>query len=639
MCGISGAISPGFWVGKSHAENITKRMSDAIAHRGPDGSGCFVDMVNGVTLGHRRLAIIDAEHGHQPMIHSDTGVVLVFNGEIYNFKDLKAELLSLGHRFITESDTEVLLLSYIQWGDKCFERLLGMFSCAIWDPKNSKLVCARDRIGIKPFYFFYDGVNFIFASEIKSISCHPAYKKDINSEGVFDYTRYGYIPGEHTVYKDTYKLTPGSVLTVALKGAGSLAVSKDRYWILTCNNSEVIERPEDSVKIKDKLGSLLETAVSSHMVSDVGVGALLSGGVDSTLVVDLMARTTTAVSVHNVQFGQQEFDESTHAAQVSNQLGVSYTQDNVPSDMCNDIEKIICHFDEPFADASSIAMYYLSKSASERYKVCLSGDGGDELFAGYNWYAELLRFEAMDAKYPRWIRSAVSMASRQILSPSRRGSLLASNLGASPSTRHEALVSVFQRSWAEKLLSDEVLFSLKGPDSALPAPNQISGRHLESPFGDDLITNAQYADLTSYLVDDVLVKVDRMSMAHGLEVRVPLLDHRVVESAFSIPVGMKINSTQRKILLKDLLKDKYGLDFVNRPKQGFSVPLAEWLRKDLFPLVDRYLLISGLTTRSGFFKTSEVKKLWFEFTSGRGRIDLSNNIWLLVCFEVWHNNL
>ncbi len=645
MCGICGAISPHSWRDKKHAEAITIQMSDAISHRGPDGAGNYVDWPAGVALGHRRLAIIDALHGQQPIVHKPSGVTLVFNGEIYNYKALRSELVSVGYDFTTESDTEVLLLSYVHWGDACFEKFLGMFACALWDPRNQTLICARDRLGIKPFYFYYDENNFIFASEIKSIHCHPAYKKEINTEGVFDYSRYGYIPGEHTVYNDIYKLTAGSILTVKLGRDKNIQLNKQLYWQL---GSEMPDQNSSSVtlneaaQIRDELHALLADAVSSHMVSDVdvGVGALLSGGVDSTLVVDLMARNNSDISAHNVQFGQVAFDESKHASQVASLLGIQYSQENVPSDMCDDIEHIICHFDEPFADASAVAMYYLSQSASKRYKVCLSGDGGDELFAGYNWYAELLKFKAADDRLPHQGRSLVASIGRKTLSHSRRGSLFFSNLDRSFAERHDALVSVFQCGWAKSLLSDDALSLLKDTvtGKAYP-PNRIRDLYNASPFGEDEIKNAQYADLTSYLIDDVLVKVDRMSMAHGLEVRVPLLDHRVVEFAFSIPTSMKIDGNQRKILLKQLLKDKYGTMFVNRPKQGFSVPLYEWLTTDLFHLVDHYLLANGKTTRSGYFKTDEVTKLWWECKHRRGRVDLSNNIWLLVCFEVWHNNL
>ncbi|OUR99176.1 asparagine synthase (glutamine-hydrolyzing) [Gammaproteobacteria bacterium 42_54_T18] len=618
-------------------------MADAIAHRGPDADGYFIDWDKRVALGHRRLAVIDTENGSQPMTHSHTGITLAFNGEIYNFRELRSQLLSLGHVFHTESDTEVLLVSYVQWGEASFEKLIGMFAFVIWDPRRNKLVCVRDRVGIKPFYYYWDGENFIFASEVKSLYLHPAFKKEINHEGVFDYCHYGYTLGKNTAFENTHKLSPGSTITVDLCEGRRPTLSHGVYWSIEKakalrNNNVLSELSRNDVHLS--LEPLLKDAVSSHMVSDVDLGVLLSGGVDSTLVVDLMAQFSNDISAHNVSFGQSSLDESAHARHVSELLDIEYTHDDIPTHMAEDVEKIICHFDEPFADASAIAMYYLSQSASTRYKVCLSGDGGDELFGGYNWYAELLKLQTADKLLPRWTRNVLSTFARSAFDPSKRGRMLLANLDQGFPARHENLVSVFQHDWLKSLLDVDALdLFTKDSVSTTGHYGRIADIHASSPFSDDPIIRAQYADVNSYLVDDVLVKVDRMSMAHGLEVRVPLLDHHVVESAFSLPTHLKINASERKIAIKELIKTKYGSMFTNRKKQGFSVPLRSWLKNDLFHLVDEYLLTGARTTPSGYFLSSEVRNLWNRFNYGKGHVDLSNNIWLLICFEVWHKNL
>jgi len=634
MCGICGSITPMAWDNQQHAEAITIKMADAIAHRGPDDAGHYIDWSKKVTLGHRRLSIIDIENGKQPMTHDATGITLVFNGEIYNYHELKSELLDLGHIFLTKSDTEVLLASYVQWGEFCFEKLIGMFACAIWDPVTNKLICSRDRIGIKPFYYYWDGKNYIFASEIKSLFWHPLFKKELNNVAIYDYCRYGYTLGHHTVYNNVYKLKPGTTIILNVDSEANPVLSQNTFWS-QLNNLKPSLSYDDTLS---QLEPLLDSVISSHLMSDVNICMLLSGGIDSTLVANVTSKYKSDISAHNVRFSDFNIDESSHARKVADLLDLEYSFETIPSHMNEDVENIICHFDEPFADASSIAMYYLCQSTSKQYKVCLSGDGGDELFAGYNWYSELLKLYTIDKFLPYWLKSIVSKFTRNSIDPTTRGRMLFSNLDQKNSDRHDNLVSIFQYSWIDSLLSDDIKASLiANTDDSIQG--KISAIHESSPFGNDLITNAQFADLNSYLVDDVLVKVDRMSMVHGLEVRVPLLDHRVIELAFSLPVDLKINHKNRKIIEKELIRKKFGDTLTNRKKQGFSVPLRSWLLGDLYHLVEKYLLTNGKSTPSGYFSTVEIKKLWDKFVFSKGKVDLSNNIWLLICFEVWYNNL
>ena len=623
MCGIAGHIN---FTSEVPVEAITahvRNMCRTIEHRGPDEHGIFVARDVSLVLGHQRLSILDLATGQQPFKNQEGDLVIVFNGEIYNYKELRSQLIVNGCKFRTESDTEVILQAYRLWGESCVNRLNGMFAFSIWDVKENKLFCARDRLGIKPFYYYKDNQHFIFSSEIKGILANNSVTKTFNIEPLNAYLATSYGPGDETFFKDLHKLPPAH--TLSLKNG---VVEIKRYWKIDDTNESPIDNFEfAAVQFKEKLSS----STQRHLISDVPIGAFLSGGLDSSSIVALMSgQVPDQVLTHCVGFSDKGLDERRYAESVSKYLETNHAEQLVNIDVGSTLDKIIWHMDEPYADASAIPTYYLCESTRSRVKVCLSGDGGDELLAGYAWYAELDRLSKFDKLIPAWLRKNLLVEKLGSIPYFMRGATLLKNISATPEERHINLMTYFNQHSIYSLLSHEYKSSYIRKEH--PLRNIYNGL----PKNWDDVKRAQLADLQSYLVEDILMKVDKMSMAHSLEVRVPFLDHQVVEFLFNQPTIFKLSGSNQKRLLKAAMKGVLPDEIINRKKQGFSVPIRKWLLDDLKERVGD-LLLSSTNSASGAFNTQEVEKVWKRLQSSNGNtIDLSHHIWTLLCFEMWH---
>jgi len=620
MCGICGIYTPQNNKYKEGLKPHIDTMCSLIEHRGPDEKGLHIDAENGLALGHQRLSIIDVSTGQQPMTNEDGMVWVVFNGEIYNHNILRQELLSKGHQFRTKSDTETIVHAYEEWGEDCVTHFRGMFAFVVWDKSKRKLFCARDRLGIKPFYYYWDGHNFLFSSELKSIISHPLVKRSINNSSLVDYFRLQYVPAPKSILNDVQKLQPGRTLTIH---DGNIRIN--RFWEIDLDDRSKLSI-EDA---QESLRNTLQESVDIRLESEVPIGAFLSGGTDSSIIVALMSQLMNdSVKTHCIGFDHKEFDESHFARIIADQFKTDHEETFIDIDIDKNIEKIIWHMDEPFSDSSAIPTYLLCQETKKRVTVCLSGDGGDELFSGYNWYDEIRKLNKLDSKFPLFIRKLISKGLFSGLDTNMRGATFLKNIGASDADRHVNLRSCFSDSHISKIINKDILDSHFQNNPLLDLYSSLQS-------SDDAIKKAQWVDVQSYMSEDILMKVDKMSMAHALEVRVPILDHNVVNFAFMENTDRKINSKSRKILFKNSVSDLVSPRFFDRKKQGFSVPLRDWLLKDLKDRVGDYLL-SHNSRGSGVFNRQEVNKLWNTFENDRLNIDLSNHIWSLLCYEMWH---
>ena len=594
-------------------------MTEVQSHRGPDGEGIACRGAAG--LGHRRLAIIDLVTGDQPMASDDGSVRIVFNGEIYNFRELRTELEARGARFRTESDTEVILRSYEADGPDCVRQLRGMFAFAILDERTRRLLLARDRAGIKPLVYAWDGCRLLFASEIKAILEDPAVSRDMDLEALGQYLTFHYVPAPRTIFRAIRKLPPASTLILSLDG-GEPVVS--RYWNLRFAPDPGVSEPE----WVDRLRGQLTDAVRCHMVSDVPIGAFLSGGMDSSTVVALMAQASpTPIRTFSIGFDEADFDELRFARQVAARYGTDHYELVVKPNALEVLPKLAWHFDEPFADSSAIPTYYVSKITREHVTVALSGDGGDENFAGYRRYARALELhERFDQGPARLMRPLLRVAS-SLLPVGAPGQALTGMLGAGPIERYFRLITYQRRETLRRLLSDELA------DLARSATDPGSFSRLASE-GDtpDYVSTLQHIDIATYLPGDILAKVDGMSMAVSLESRVPLLDHRLMEFLATVPSTLKLRNGSGKYLLQRAMAQDLPGEILTRKKMGFGVPLGAWFRRELRDMT-RDVLLGPRARQRGIFRASEVDSLLA--THDAGRRDCSARLWSLVCFELW----
>ena len=622
MCGLAGIVD---LQGRAPADRrLVQRMNDAIAHRGPDGDGFHWSP--GVGLGHRRLAIIDLSTGDQPMYSDDGSVVIVFNGEIYNFRAVRAELEALGRRFRTKSDTEVIVRAYEEWGEDCVKRLRGMFAFALWDEKREALFLARDRLGKKPVYYAFlpDG-RLLFASELKSLLLCPEIPREIDLHAVEDYFALGYVPDPRSIYRAVRKLPPATTLFAR---RGQPLPEPRRYWTPLPRTMATGTEAE----LAEELTRRLREAVDIRRVSDVPLGCFLSGGVDSSAVVALMAELSPEpVETFSIAFRQKEFDESDYARAHAARYGTNHHVREVDADEYELLNRLVGMFDEPFADSSALPTYRVASVARERVTVALSGDGGDELFAGYRRYLwhvseERVRrmlpdglrrglFGALGAIYPKldWApRSLRAKATFQELADDSVGGFFRS-------------VSRLNDELRLGLYSDGFRRALGG----YHASETLRARWREADTDDPLLA-AQYVDLMTWLPGDILVKADRASMATSLEARAPLLDHELCEWAMSLPLAMKLNGKIGKYILKKAMEPKVSPDILYRPKMGFSVPLAKWFRG---PLRDRLraALRSEALADSGLFDMGYLTGLVERHQSGAR--DHSAELWSVLMFE------
>lgn len=611
MCGIAGIFSTG--ARGVHPSEI-QAMCNAMLHRGPDDAGYYLHERAG--LGMRRLSIIDLKTGHQPVQNEDGSLRVVLNGEIYNYRELRDDLEHRGHRFYTATDTETLVHLYEEFGEACVTRLRGMFAFAIWDERKMSMFLARDRLGIKPLYYTEAGDRLLFASELKALLQLPDVRRELNWSSVNHLFTSLSTPGSESIIAGVHKLPPGHTLSLDLDGRRRLA----RYW-------DVQFEPDythGEEYFAERLRELMEESVELHLVSDVPLGAFLSGGLDSSSVVAFMAhRSERPVKTFSIGFDEPRYDETAAARRVAQQFGTEHTELILKPRVDEIIEDIVWHLDEPFGDSSAIPTYMVSKLAAEEVKVVLSGDGGDELFAGYDKY----RVESRERLYeyaPAPLRHVLGLI----------GSALPEGAKGRNFLRHLALSGPARYLDASTLYKPDQKRRLFKPDPAMLMaahdPWNDARTFLENT-GADWLSAAQHWDLKSYLPLDILTKVDRMSMAHSLEARVPLLDHVLVEFAATIPPEYRLRNGESKSIFKRAMRGILPDEIIDKPKQGFAVPLGSWFRGQLSGFI-RDLLLSETCRKRGVFDCRYVEQLLGMHERGR---DLGLQLWTLISFELW----
>jgi asparagine synthase (glutamine-hydrolysing) len=627
MCGIAGfvessSVSSPFGAERSRA--LAHQMCEVIRHRGPDDEGVWVQagaagQLDGVALGMRRLSIIDLSTGHQPIHNEDQRVWIVFNGEIYNFRELRAELERAGHAFYTATDTEVIVHAYEQWGAEAIARLRGMFGLAIWDGRSKTLLIARDRIGIKPLHYAELNGRLYFGSEIKSLLCVPDLPRDLDLDAFDHYLSFLYTPHDGSIFRAIKKLPPGHLLTWT-----DGRVEVERYWQLPAEESFTGSEQDAIVQLREVLCG----AVRSHLISDVPLGAFLSGGVDSSLVVGLMAETSGArVKTFSIGFDDPAFDELEHARRVARHFDTDHHELVVKPDGVSILDKLIGHFDEPFADSSAIPTWYVSEMARRHVTVVLSGDGGDELFGGYDRYTPHPRVVAFDRYSPGALRRVAAIAAAR-LPHGVRGKNFLRHVAGDQRRRYLDAIRFFSADEKPALLSPDVLEALEGPEPETRLARHFA-RYVDLPWPSQMMR----FDAETYLPEDVLTKVDRMSMAHSIESRVPLLDNEVIGFAATLPAAFKLKNGRGKHVLKEVAATLLPRDILDRKKQGFGVPLGTWFRGNLRELFADTLL-SPASLKRGYFRPAYVRQLVDEHVSGRR--DHALRLWQLVVFERWH---
>jgi len=621
VCGLVGIFDG---TGRREVEQrLLERMNGTLRHRGPDGEGYHLEP--GLGLGHQRLAIIDIAGGAQPMYSADRRRVVVFNGEIYNFRQLRRELEGKGHRFRTESDTEVILQAYSAWGAAGVERLGGMFAFALWDPNTETLLLARDRLGKKPLYYapLADG-TLLFGSELKALLRHPGVDRTaLNPAAVEDFFAYGYVPDPKTILNGVFKLPPAHFLTQRRGEAAEIKA----YWDVRFASSAA-----DEGQAQEALIGRLREAVQERLVADVPLGAFLSGGVDSGAVVAMMAGLDSSpIKSFAIGFADRRFDESDYAQSVATRYGTEHLRETLgPGEMIG-LERLAAVFDEPFGDASALPTYRVAELARRRVTVCLSGDGGDEVFAGYRRYLWHLREAQARALLPARLRRPLFAALARCYPKLDR----APRVLRAKTTLHELAleadeayvnsVSVTTAEMRRQLFSSGMRRDLAGYRA-----DEVVRAELRRADTDDPLRQAQYADLKTYLAGDILVKVDRASMAHSLEVRAPFLDHELVEWALNLPSPWKLRGSQGKRILKRALEPYLPHEVLYRPKMGFSPPLAAWLRGPLRPKLQALAEGGDEPWRRLF--NPDVVAGWIK-AHGSGRRDYSAALWLLLVFD------
>ena len=644
MCGLAGFLEPPGTRNPEQARSYAARMSAAIQHRGPDDDDVWCDADAGIGFGHRRLSIIDlSTHGRQPMQSESGRFIIAYNGEVYNFPDLRRDLASKGHTFRGNSDTEVILAAIEEWGLKlALSKFVGMFAFALWDRSSRQLHLVRDRLGIKPLYYGWCDQSFLFGSELRAIEQHPDFVGEVDRGALSLYLRFSYVPAPWSMFKGIRKLLPGTILTT--NGVAGEETT-DAYWSL----HDVAERgmrhsfQGEEKEAITKLEGLLREATRQRMIADVPIGVLLSGGVDSSMVAALMqAESTSRVSSFTIAFPDSKFDESMDARLVADHLGTDHHELAVTArDALEAIPQLPALADEPFADSSQIPTFLVSHLARKQVKVCLSGDGGDEVFGGYNRYSWCEPLYAKFDRIPYLLRNFIGR----------------SMCGVSPKTWDRTvralrpfLPKAFHlRDAGDKIYKAAAVISSPDPASAYlrlisqwQSPGSIvlgteePDTFIEQPENwahiPDLTQQMMYLDTMSYLPDDILAKVDRASMAWGLEARVPLLDHRVVDFAWTLPRHMKVSGRVTKSILRTVLYNYVPQTIVERPKWGFAIPLHDWLRGPLRDWADTLIDETRLESE-GFFNPKEIRRVWEEHLSGKR--NRHTQLWSVIIFQAW----
>jgi asparagine synthase (glutamine-hydrolysing) len=637
MCGFAGYFNLSYGAPEPKKQLI-RAMTDTLIHRGPDDGGVWLDGATGIALGTRRLAIIDlSAAGHQPMVSSCERYVIAYNGEIYNAAELRSELEKTGLSFRGYSDTEVIVEGCARWGvEETAKRIIGMFAFALWDKREKRLFVVRDRLGIKPLYWTHTNDILIFGSELKALKAHEAFPTEIDRNSVASYLRHNFIPAPHTIYRNVHKLEPGKILIADQSGEPRIK----NYWsledVVQDGSTNVFSGSEaDAV---DQLDDLLRDAVHRRMVSDVPLGAFLSGGVDSSTVVALMqAQSESPVRTFSIGYAHEGFNEAHDAAAIARHLGTEHMElTATPQDARDVIPSLPTIYDEPFADSSQIPTYLVSRLTKQHVTVALSGDGGDELFGGYTRYFSADKYEWLLFDSPEFLRSGAAEALRS-LSPGSWDSVaslipgkirpvhvgekihkLADGLGGDRDSFYKRLISHWNN--PEDLVAGAEEYRTVAWDENLC--DRIP----------DFIARMQYLDTATYLPDDILTKVDRASMAVSLEVRVPLLDHRVAEFAWTLPRHMKVKNGTGKHLLRQLLRRYVPDDLIKRQKVGFGVPINEWLRGPLKEWAGDLLSPDALN-KHGLINPEPVQRKWAEHLSGKKSWPLP--LWSVLMLQAW----
>lgn len=655
MCGIAG----GCWTsrGEPLSKAVLERMISVLAHRGPDDAGTYFSRSDAANhggrgsakpqaglsgqaaLGHRRLSIIDLAGGHQPLANEDGTVWIVFNGEIYNYRELRQRLAAAGHRFSTETDTETIVHLYEEHGTESVKHLRGMFAFALWDEPRGRLLLARDRLGQKPLFYRQEAERLLFASELKSLLQVPGLPREIDPRAVDDFLTYQYVPHPGCILKGFHKLPPGHR---AVYEAGTLTV--DRYWTppysdgVTNAGQDVLSAAEAAGwsphEWQSRLRETLTEAVRLRLRSDVPLGAFLSGGIDSTIIVGLMQQLSERpVETFSIGFPVPQFDERSFAREAARHLKTNHHEAVVEPAALEILPRLIWHYDEPFADSSAIPTMYLSQLTRKHVTVALSGDGGDELFAGYDRY-KAVRLAARFDRWPRAVKALCTARLWQRMPASvdqksfrRRVKRFLGALGEEPRRRYLHWIAIFDPQRLRRLYSREFLERLDGHDPA----GMLLDAFVACPDR-DVVTQTTCADLLTYLPADILTKVDVASMSVGLECRSPFLDHQVVELAARMPIELKQRRGRGKRVLIETFADLLPASIRNRGKMGFGVPLDHWFRDELRPLLEETILSERAAAR-GFFRPDEVRRLVDEHVARRW--DHSYRLWSLLVFETW----
>ena len=640
MCGIAGMVD---WRAATSADalrSIADAMIETVRHRGPDAGDVWVEAEGGVALGQRRLAIIDlSPGGAQPMHSADRRFVITFNGEIYNYRDIRRELQAAGHSMRSDSDTEVLLEACALWGvEAAIERAIGMFAFALWDRKTRSLTLARDRLGIKPLYYAASPERILFASQLKAFRPAPHWKPTIDEDAVVGYLRHAYIAQPRTIYREAEKLAPGHILTLREGSTSSPKCFWDLRGIAVAGQRRNDPVP-DPREAADRLDALLRDSVKLRMIADVPLGAFLSGGIDSSTVVALMqAQSTRAVKTFSIGFHESGYDEAQCAKQVAAHLGTDHTEFYVePRHALDVIPHLADWFDEPFADPSQIPTYLVSELTRKHVTVALSGDGGDELFAGYNRYVWAERLARAVNLVPRPLRGA-SAAALRALAPQTWNRLF----GFVPAAWRPALPGDKLHKITTLLDNPQLDAIYRRLVSQWERPEEVAaaGREPRGPMWDptiardfhDLVPRMQFLDMITYLPDDILTKVDRATMAVGLEGRVPLLDHRVVAYSWSLPLEFKLRGGRSKWLLRQVLDRYVPRSLIDRPKMGFGVPIDAWLRGPLREWAESLLAPARLAS-DGFVRVEPVRRAWREHLEGSRNWQYP--LWTVLMLQAW----
>ncbi len=611
MCGICGFLNK-----KALSSEILWEMSNTLTHRGPDDKGIYLSKDSCLGLGHRRLSIIDlTETGHQPMCNEKEDVWIVFNGEIYNFQEIRKELQKEGYKFKGRSDTEVILHSYEQWGEECLQRFNGMFAFAIWDEKKRMFFIARDRVGIKPLYYYFKNGNFAFASELKSLLKYPLFEKELSKKSLYYYLLFQYVPTPYSIFENTWKLPPGHYLT--LKEGKEVEVKK--YWDVLEKRKGV--KNKNTQEYVEELENLIQNSVKYRLISDVPVGAFLSGGTDSSLIVASMTQLADKVETFTIGFDEKRYNEAPFAKKVAIYLGTKHHELYVKEeDIFPHIRELPKYYDEPFGDSSSLPTYLVSRLAKESgVKVVLSGDGGDELFCGYNRYVCMDRTSRL-LFLPKIIREGFSPLLGRIphLKLRRISQILQYK---EPLQMYLSIIDMWSEKELENLMGENYSYE------ELPF-SQVYKRINHLP----LLEKLPLLDFYTYLPEDILTKVDRASMAMSLEVRIPLLDYRIAEFVYSLPLNLRYRRGIRKYLLKKVLYKHLPAKIFRRPKQGFGIPLDEWLRGGVKPYLDEYLNTTRIK-RESMFNPQFVEEIVKKHLSGK--YNYQYPLWTLLQFQLW----